>query len=240
VNVTGQYGQDLGVGSITGQSGFIEGQTFNLTAQHGTPDQMEYEGVVHGTNQSVHNSLPVIDHSISIDGSVAHHVMGRFSARIGGGYQFSSFLNAANEFRTNGYTARASIEHPRVQFTFSLNDSLSNALPFYSQLYSGLGVGSILMAPLQIVPSDYHAVSFSLHTNATRKLEVSAFWTRSQQHLEGILDNNFELLNVYLTYHFRRINLESGLIHSSQLFANYPTTIRERFYLRVSRTARIL
>jgi len=34
--------------------------------------------------------------------------------------------------------------------------------------------------------------------------------------------------------------MEAGFIHSNQLFANYPTTIRERFYLRVSRTARIL
>jgi hypothetical protein len=239
-NLTGQFGQDLGEGSITGQSGFIQGQTYNVTAQHGTPDQLEYEGVLHGTNQTVHNALPVINRSVSIEGSIAHHMMGRFSGRIGGGYQRSSFVNAASEFRTNGYVARASIEHPRVQFTFSLNDSLSNSLPFYSQLFSGLGVGSILMAPLQIIPSDYHALSFTLHTNATRKLEISAFWTRSQQHLDGVLNNDFELLNVYLIYHFRRIQVESGLIHSSQLFANYPTTIRERFYIRFSRTVRIL
>jgi hypothetical protein len=240
VNLTGQYGQDFGVGSITGQSGTIQGQTYNLNLQHGTPDQLEYDGVIHGTNQSIHNALPVINHSFSVEGSIAHHMMGRFSARVGGGYQFSSFVNAANEFRTNGYIARAGIEHPRLQVTFSLNDSLSNSLPFYSQLFSGLGVGSILVAPLQIIPSDYHALSFTVHANATRKLEVSAFWTRSQQHLEGILNNDFELLNVYLTYHFRRIQLESGLIHSNQLFANYPTTMRERFYVRVSRTARIL
>jgi hypothetical protein len=34
--------------------------------------------------------------------------------------------------------------------------------------------------------------------------------------------------------------LESGFIHSTQLFANYPMAVRERFYVRVSRTARIL
>ena len=239
-NVTGQFGQDLGVGSITGESGFIQGQTYNVTAQHGTPDQMEYEGVLHGINQSVHNALPVTNHSVSIEGSIGHHMMGRFSGRIGGGYQRSSFVNAANEYRTNGYLARASLEHPRVQVSFSLNDSLSNSLPFYSQLFSGLGVGSILMAPLQIIPSDYHALSFTVHTNATRKLEISAFWTKSQQHLDGVLNNDFQLLNVYLTYHFRRIQVESGLIHSSQLFLNFPTTVRERFYIRFSRTARIL
>jgi hypothetical protein len=239
-NVTGQYGQDVGVGSITGQSGFIQGQTYNLTAQHGTPDQMEYEGVLHGINQTIHNAQPLINHSVSIEGSIGHHMMGRFSGRIGGGYQRSSFVNAANEFRTNGYIARASIEHPRVQVSFSLNDSLSNSLPFYSQLFSGLGVGSILMAPLQIIPSDYHSLSFTVHSNVTRKLEISAFWTKSQQHLDGVLNNDFELLNVYLTYHFRKIQVESGLIHSSQLFLNFPTTIRERFYVRFSRTARIL
>jgi hypothetical protein len=239
-DVTGQYGQDFGVGSITGQSGFIQGQTYNVTARRGTPDTLEYDGVLHGMNQSVHNAEPVINHSVSIEGSVAHHMMGRFSGRVGGGYQRSSFVNAANDFRTNGYIARASIEHPRVQLTFSLNDSLSNSLPLYSQLYSGLGVGSILIAPLQIIPSDYHALSFTLHSNVTRKLEVSAFWTRSQQHLAGVLNNDFELLNAYLIYHFRKIQVEAGLIHSNQLFANYPTTVRERFYVRFSRTARIL
>jgi hypothetical protein len=240
LNLTGQYGRDFGVGSVTGQSGIIQGQTYNLTAQHGTPDRLEYDGVLHGTNQTVHNAQPVINRSISIEASVSRRVVGVFSARVGGGYQRSSFVNAANEFRTNGYIARAGIEHPRVQVTFSLNDSLSNSLPFYSQLYSGFGVGSILVAPLQIIPSDYHALSFTIHTNPTRKVEISAFWTRSQQHLDGVLNNDFELLNIYLTYHFRRIQLESGLIHSNQLFANYPTTVRERFYLRVSRTARIL
>jgi hypothetical protein len=239
-NVTGQYGRDFGVGSITGQSGTILGQTYNFTVQHGTPDRMEYDGVLHGTDQTVHNVQPVINHSVSIEASVYRRVVGLFSARLGGGYQRSSFVNAANEFRTNGYIARASLEHPRVQLTFSLNDSLSNSLPFYSQIVSGLPIGAILVAPLQVIPSDYHAISVTLHTNPTRKVELSAFWTRSQQHLEGLLNNDFELLNVYLTYHFRRIQMEAGFIHSNQLFANYPTTIRERFYLRVSRTARIL
>jgi len=239
-NVTGQYGRDFGVGSITGETGTILGQVYNFTLQHGTPDRMEYDAILHGNDQSVHNALPVANRSISVEGSIAHHVMGGMSARVGGGYQRSSFVNADSEFRTNGYVARAGIEHPRVQISFSLNDSLSNSLPFYSQLFSGLGVASGLIGPLQIIPSDYHAISFTVHTIPIRKVELSAFWTRSQQHLAGVLNNDFELLNLYLTYHFRRINLESGFIHSNQLFANYPTTIRERFYIRVSRTARIL
>jgi hypothetical protein len=101
-------------------------------------------------------------------------------------------------------------------------------------------VGAILTNPLQIIPSDYRAMSFTLHSNALRKLELSAFWTRSRQHLAGILNNDFELLNVYLTYHFRRIQLEAGFIHSSQIFLAYPTTVRERFYLRIVRNARLL
>jgi len=239
-SLTGQYGRDFGVESLAGQSGTIQGQTYNLTAQHGTPDRLEYDGVLHGTDQTVHSAQPLSNHSLSIEGSVSRRVLGRFSARLGGGWQRSNFANAGADFRTNGYLARAAIEHPRVQVTFSLNDSLSNSLPFYSQLLSGLGVGAILVAPLQIIPSDYHALSFTVHANPFRKLEVSAFWTKSQQHLDGVLNNDFELLNIYLTYHFRRIQLESGFIHSNQLFANYPTAIRERFYLRVSRTARIL
>jgi hypothetical protein len=239
-SITGQYGRDFGVGSITGQSGTIQGQTYNLSAQRGTPDRLEYDGVVHGTDQTVQNAAPVANHSLSLEGGIARRVIGLYSVRLGGGWQRSSFVNAGNDFRTNGYLARVSIEHPRIQLSAALNDSLSNALPFYSQLLTGLGVGTILAPALQIIPSDYHALSFTLHTNATRKLEVSAFWTKSQQHLDGILNNDFQLLNVYLTYHFRRIQLESGLIHSSQLFLSYPTAVRERFYLRISRTARIL
>src|ERR1035441_5241264 len=34
-----------------------------------------------------------------------------------------------------------------------------------------------------------------------RKVEISASWTRSNQHLDGFLSNTFELLNVYATYH---------------------------------------
>ena len=239
-SLTAQYGQDFGIGSFIGEAGTILGETYNVTAKHGTPDRLEYDAILHGIDQSVHNTLPVINHSVSIEGNLTRRVMGGLTARIGAGYQRSSFVNANSEFRTNGYIGRAGIEHPRVQISFSLNDSLSNSLPFYSQFFSGLGVASALIGPLQIIPSDYHAISFTVHTNPIRKVELSAFWTRSQQHLAGVLNNDFELLNVYLTYHFRRLNLESGLIHSSQLFANYPTAIRERFYIRVSRTARIL
>jgi hypothetical protein len=239
-SISGQYGRDFGVGSVTGQSGTILGQTYNFSAQRGTLDRLEYDGVVHGTDQTVHNVAPVSNHSISFEGSVARRVIGLYNARLGGGWQYSSFVNAGSDFRSNGYLARVALEHPRFQFSASLNNTLSNALPFYSQLLTGLGVGSIVAPALQIIPSDYRAISFTLHTNATRKIELSAFWTKSQQHLDGILNNDFQLLNVYLTYHFRRINLESGFIHSNQLFANYPTAIRERFYLRVSRTARLL
>jgi hypothetical protein len=239
-SLTGQYGRDFGVGSITGQSGTIQGQTYNLTAQRGTPDRLEYDAVVHGADQTVHNAAPVSNHSISLEAGVGRRVYGSVSAHVAGGWQHSSFGNSGNDFRSNGYLARASIEHPRFQFSVSLNDTLSNALPLYSQLLTGVGIGSVFVPALQIIPSDFHALSFTLHTNPTRKIELSAFWTKSQQHLDGILNNDFQLLNVYLTYHFRRLQLESGIIHSSQLFLSYPTAVRERFYLRLSRTARIL
>jgi hypothetical protein len=240
LNLSGEYAREFGEGSITGQSGTIQGQNYRVSAQHGNPDQLRFEATVHGTDQTVQNAQPISDKTFSAEASVAHRVYGDFSLRLGGGWQRGSFVNAANEFRTSGYTARLGLEHARFQFSAALDDSLSNSLPFYSQLLGGIGVGAILVTPLQIIPSDYRAISFTLHSNPLRKVELSAFWTRSIQHLAGILNNDFELMNIYLTYHFRRLQLEVGFIRSNQIFLDYPTTLRERFYVRISRTARLL
>ena len=239
-NLSGEYAREFGIGSLIGESGTIQGQHYSVSAQHGISGGLQFDGTVHGSDQNVHTAQPLSNKSFSAEGSVADRVAGSFSARLGGGWQWGSILNAANEFRTNGYTARAGIEHPRFQIGASLNNSLSNSLPFYNQLLDGLGVGSVLVIPLQIIPSDYRAMSVTLHTNPTRKLEVSASWTRSDQHLDGFLNNKFELLNVFATYHFRRIQLEAGFIRSNQVFLSYPYTLRQRFYLRVVRGVKVL
>jgi len=240
LNLVAEYSREFGEGSITGQSGTIQGQTYRVSAQSGSPDRLRFEVVVQGTDQSIQNAQPISDHSLSAEANVSRRVYGDFSLRLGGGWQSGSFVNAANEFKTGGFTARLGIEHPRFQITASLDDTLSNSLPLYSQLLGGLGPGAIAIVPLEIIPSDYRAMSFTVHSNPLRKLEVSAFWTRSRQHLAGVLNNDFELLNAYLTYHFRRIQVEVGFIRSNQIFLDYPTTLRERFYVRIVRTARIL
>ena len=235
----GQYGRELGYGSVTGQSGTIQGQIYRVSAQHTATNGMVFEVTVHGSDQSVNNVQPFSNDSLAADASVAFQVAGGIGARLGGGWQRSAFINSANEFRTNGYTVLASIEHPQYQFSVALNDSLSNSLPLYNDLL-GLGPGAASLFGLQVIPSDYRALSFSAHANPLRKLELSATWTRSRQHLGGVLSNDFELLNAYVTYHFRRLQLESGYIRFKQTFALYPSTNRMRFYVRVQRTARIL
>lgn len=239
-SLSGEYGRQFGLGSITGESGRIQGQTYRISAQRGQSGGLVFDGTVHGSDQSVRSILPFSNHSVAVEGSVADRVARDFSARLGGGWQWGSTVNTGNQFHTNGYTARASLDHPRFQVSASLNNAISNSLPLYNELLGGLGAGSILLGPLPVVPSDYRAMSFSLHTNPLRKLEFSALWTHSWQHLERILANDFELLNVYLTYHFRRIQVEAGFIRFNQIFASYPEMQRQRFYVRISRTARIL
>lgn len=239
-NLSGEYSRQYGIGSVTGQSGTIQGQNYSVNAQHRRSGGLEFDGTVHGSDQSVRNVQPLSIKSFSAEGSVAGRVYHDFSVRVGGGYQRSSFVNSENEFRTNGFMARAAIEHPKFQISASINDSLSNSLPFYSQLFTGLGVGSVLVAPLQIIPSDYRALNFTLHTNPLRKVEISAIYTRSLQHLDGYLSNDFEFLSAYAKYHYRRIELEFGFIHSNQVFSNYPTSVRQRVYVKVSRTAKLL
>jgi len=239
-NVSGEYAREYGVGALTGQSGTIQGEHYMAGIQHGSSSGLQLDGTVHGSDQSIHTAQPITNKTFSAEGGIGEHIAGNFSARVGGGWQWSSIVNSANEFRTNGYTARAGIDHPRLQVSASLNNSLSNSLPFYNQLLDGLGTNSSLLIPLQIIPSDYRAMSFTVHANPMRKVEISGVWTRSTQHLDGILNNSFEFLNVYATYHFRRVQFEAGFIRSNQSFLAYPYTLRKRFYVRAVRTARIL
>ena len=136
------------------------------------------------------------------------------------------------------------MEHPRFQINGSLNTNLGNSFPIYSQLASQIALGAILLGPIQPVPSDFRAMTVTAHANATRKLEMSAQWTRSLQHLNGVVANDFGLLDIRLTYHFRRIQIEAGYLRSSQIFssylATYPETQRGRMYVRFTRPAHLL
>jgi len=239
-SVSGEYTRQYGKGSITGQSGTIQGQDYRVGVQKGSASGVLMDASFHGDNQSVHNVQPLSSKSYTGEGTIGDRLFRDFTGRVGGGYQWSSIVNSANEFRTNGYTARAGIDHPRFQVNGTINNTLSNSLPFYSQLLEGVGVDSVLLPPMQKIPSDYRARSLSVHANLTRKIEVSAMWTRSRQHLDGVLNNDFELLDVHASYRFRRLQLEAGYIRSQQVYASYPNVQRDRIYIRVSRSVRIL
>lgn len=239
-NFAGDYAREFGAGSLIGQNGSIAGQHYAFSANHRTPNGLNLETSVHGNTQDVHTAAPLSTGSIGMEGSIGERVAGDFSAQIGGGWEWSTIVNAANQFRTSGYTAHAGVHHPRFQINASINDTLSNSLPFYDQALAGLGLNSIVLAPAQIIPSDYRALSFTLHANPLRKFEISCSWTRSAQHLDGVLSNNFELLDVFATYRFRKVQVESGYIVSNQIFSFYPSTIRKRLYVRFVRSARIL
>ena len=239
-NFSGEYSREYGLGSITGQSGTIQGQNYRAAVQEGTNGGLQFEAAVHGNEQSVRNAQPLSNRSVAAEGSVADRLGGNLRGRVGGGWQWGSFVSAGNEFRSGGYTAHASIEHPRFQLTASLNNVLSDSLPLYNPLMVGLGTDALLAGALRIVPSDYRAASLGLHANPLRKLELSASWTRSRQHLEQIVSNDFEMLNAMATYHFRKIKIEAGFIRFNQAYAFYPGTIRTRFYIRFVRNVRVL
>ena len=242
--LSGQYGREFGIGSVTGQTGRIEGQNYAVTVQHGNPDGLQIDFSVHGTEQSVRNEQPADQHSFSSDAGVARRLFGQLSVRVGGGWQQSTFTNGGNDFRTKGYTAHAGIEHPRFQLNGSLNNSVGNSLQAYGALLGGIGVESVLLAPLQLIPSDLRGLTLSLHANPTRKVELTAVWTRSIQHLQGTVANDFEIIDVHATYHFRRLLLEFGYFRSDQIFssylATYPKTQRGRFYFRMSRSEKFI
>ncbi|MEQ1947345.1 MAG: hypothetical protein ABL995_09150 [Bryobacteraceae bacterium] len=240
LSIAGQYGRDLGNGSVTGQSGTIRGQNYMLTLQHGTADRFQLDGTIHGSEQRVFNATGYTSKNFNAEGSVMRRVIGSLSGRVGGGWQTGEFRNASNSFQSDGYTARVSLEHPRLQVSAALNQGIGNSLPIYNQLFAGDPTGTILINPLAIIPSDYRGLNFSAHANPTRKIEVAATWTRSRQHLAGVLNNDFELLNVRATYHFRQLQFDAGYIRTNQIFAFYPQTQRGRFYIRISRSARLL
>jgi hypothetical protein len=241
---SGQYGREFGIGSVTGQRGRIGGQNYTATVQRGTREGLQFDFSVHGTDQNVRNEQTANNRSLAWDGSVSHRLFGQIGARVGGGWQQSAFKNVGNDFHTNGYSTHASIEHPRLQVNASLNTSLGNSLQAYSQIFGGIGAEAALITPLHLVASDLRGTSFSLHATPLRKLELSALWSRSIQHLEGVVANDFEIFDAHATYHFRRLQFVSGVFRSYQTFssnlATYPETQRGRFYVRVSRTIKFI
>jgi hypothetical protein len=239
-NVSGQYGRDLGNGTAIGQAGTISGQNYNATFQAGSIDRIQTDFSVHGLTQNVQNDLPFNGKTFSVDLSFSRRVFGQFSGRIGGGWQSGTRNSTGNEFRTHGFTARIALDHPRLQISATMNQTLANALPIYSQLVGIDPTAALFLNSLTVIPSDYRGTSISVHALPIRKLEFTATWNRSRQHISDILGNDFSLLDARATYHFRKLQLDFGYVRAIQVFANNPTTKRGRFYVRVVRPSKIL
>lgn len=243
-SLSGQYGRSFGIGSVTGQTGRIEGQNYVFTAQPGKSDTVQFDFSIRGSDQSVRNTMPAKEHSFASDMGIGLRVLGQFHARLGGGWQRSAFSNQGNEFRTTGYTARAGIEHPRFQLNGSWNSSIGNSLQSYGQILSGIGTESAILTPLRLVPSDLQGVTITLHLIPIRKLEFSGLFTHSVQHLEGVVANDFEVMDIYVTFHLRKLQFVAGYFASTQLYSSYlavyPETQRGRFYIRIARPAKFL
>lgn len=238
-NLSGQYGRTLGTGSATGQSGRVSGQNYVVTAQPGNPDGLLFDFTVRGSDQKVHYGIPAREHSFSSEMGLAFPVRSGWRARIGGGWHKSDFSNEGNEFNTKGYTAQIAVEHPRFQLSGSLNSSMGNSLQSYGAVVNDIGMGTAFLSPLHLVPSNLRGVTVTLHATPMRKLEISALFTRSIQHLSGLVANDFQVLDINATYSFRRLKITAGYSDSTQVysssFAAYPETQRGRFYIRISR-----
>jgi hypothetical protein len=243
-NFSGQYGREFGTGSVTGQTGTITGQNYAVSIQLGQLDNLQFDSSVHGTEQRVRNTQSLNNRNFAWDGSLARRLFGQLSARVGGGWQRATFTTAGSDFRTKGYTAHASIDSPRFQLTGAYNTNLGSSLQAYTQLLGGIGAESAVLTPLRLIPSDLRGMSFTLHAQLTRKLEISGVWTRSIQHLEGVVTNDFEVIDAHATYAFRKLQFELGFFRSRQIFssyfATYPETKRGRLYFRVSRTFKFI
>ncbi|MDE3198491.1 MAG: hypothetical protein KGN84_19235 [Acidobacteriota bacterium] len=249
----GQYGREMGMGSVTGQSGTISGENYLVSFQHGTSGGRSFDGSIHGAIESIHNAQPAANRSFSADVSVSQPVAVDWNVRIGGGWQRGSFQSGAlqtgasqtgaSQFLTNGYTGRLGVEHRRVQFSAALNTNLGTSLPEYGLVYSNIAVGAALLSGLVPVPSDLRAWSVTFHATPFRKLELMALWTHSLQHLDGLVNNDFQIIDIKVTYRFRRLQIDAGYTKSNQIFTTfvtYPESIRGRIYIRISRTAKLL
>jgi hypothetical protein len=243
-SLSGQYGRSIGSGSITGESGRISGQSYIVTAQPGRPDGLLFDFSIRGSDQNVRNEISTRERSFGSDAGVGIPISDRFRIRLGGGWQKSQFSNGGHEFHTRGYTARVGIEHPRFQLNGSMNSVVGNSLQSHSQWIDGIAIGSTFLTPLRIIPSDIRGVTLSLHLIPIRKLEFSALYTHSVQHLEGIVANDFEVVDVYATYHFRKLQFVAGYFSSTQIYssliATYPETERGRLYFRIVRPVKFL
>jgi hypothetical protein len=241
-NLSGQYGRSFGVGS--GETRRIVGQDYFLTVQPGNPNGLQFDFSVRGNDQRFRNEIPAREHSFASDMGAGFGLFGRLRARLGGGWQNSAFSNQGNEFRTRGYTARAGIESQRFQLNGSLNSSAGNILQAYSQVLGGVVVGSTFLVPLRMVPSDFRGITVTLHLVPMRRLEFSGLYTRSVQHLEGVVANDFEVLDVSATFYYHKLQFVAGFFTSSQIYSSnlaiYPQTERGRYYIRVLRPVKFL
>jgi hypothetical protein len=243
-SLSGQYGRLFGTGSVLQQDGTIKGQNYMVSAQPGKQGRFHLEFSLRGTDQIIRNKLTIGTHSIAPNASVEIDVFGLFRARVGGGWQQSTFSTAGNDFRSSGRIAQFGVEHPRFHISGSIDNSIGNSLQTLGQSYGDIGVGSAILTPLSLVSSNLRAMNFSVRVNPMRKLELTALWTSSRQNLQGVVANDVEIADVHATYHFRRLDFVGGIFRSSQTYmsnlATNAKTKQGRFYIRVSRTARLL
>jgi hypothetical protein len=242
-SISGQYGRSLGKGAVTGQAGTLIGENYAASSQVDAGERLRLNVSVRGTRQKVSSLQAANERSLSADTGVEVRVFSELRTRIAGGLNRSNFSNAGNEYHIKGFNAQVGILHPRFQINGSLNSNLGNSLQVFGVQLDGLGVQSLL-PPLRVLPSNIRGWNVTLHANPLRRMELTALYTRSTQHLDGVIANDFTVIDGHLTFNFRRIQLEVGFFRSNQIFssylATYPETQRGRFYIRIVRKSRIL
>lgn len=234
--LTSQYGLNVGRLNYANipNSRFL-GHSFTLTAQSGRLERLELTALVNISTQRVDQFRALHTGTQS-----AEFTLGR---RLGGlvwrgalGMQRSSFRDGGLDYRAQGLTYRASVEHQRIQLHYFRNVVDGDTFQFLlgSQLSTVL-VG----APLRVVLSSFRTQTLSVRATPWRRMEFHLGWTTGRQSFDRRVNNEFEQIDVRIGYRFRLLTLESGYARYDQDFLNLTRYMRNRFYLRVSRPFKV-
>lgn len=228
-----------GRGGIPGDRAI--GQSFSAQARQGKLDGLEVTGNFLFSRNTVENAIFLERENLLTEFSLGRRA-GNYLVRGGLGLRRTSSFNILDlDFTSDGWTARASLEHRlyQVQYNRNIQDGRSIIL-FSSQTAGGAG-GSVLPGiPLRTALSSSGSQGLSASLTPRRRLRTTVRWHQLRQTLEGRVRNNTNIFDVRVLYRFRLLDMEAVFSQYDQDVFPVASAGRRHIYFRISRPFRIL
>ena len=235
--LSGSYSLSVSRSSTLGDSPRSRGlgHTFSAHFGRGNVEKLELSGIFTANLHDIEQDIFLQTESVFAEVQLGRRI-GAYVVRGSVGLQ-SIRNESLFDFSSDGWTARAGIEHRRFRLNYTRNRT--DGTSFFLQ--PDLDSSSVLPGvPLRSILSLSTRDGIAVGLTPWKKLLASFQWNRLQQNLAGRIQNDSNFVDLAVRYNFRLLDFEVAYARYDQTLREITGLSRGAFFIRIRRPFRIL